>query len=292
MVEPLVAKLALRSHRNLYDVYSYFDWPPEMPRDAYWLSPELLSVHGTSVEAELTEAQKRTLSQFETINLFSVFVQGESDLLRAVLGASVKPQFAEFFPYFTHFIDEENKHMWFFAEFCRRYRGALYPVHVLRTPSSFPDDVEEALAFVRILLFEEMGDYINVRVAADARIPPLLREIHRRHHDDEVGHIAIGWRVARRFLGAALQGHAPQMVSAVRSHLEAYAGWTLGSLYSPSVYADAGLPQPYDLRNRLLNDPARSAAHAKVMRRAHERLLAVWRELGGPASVAQELETQ
>lgn len=294
MVEPFVAKLARRSHKNFYDVYSYFDWPAELPRGEYWLSPELLSVHGTAVAGELTEQQRIELSRFETINLFSVFVQGESDLLRTVLAASVKPHFAEFFPYFSHFIDEENKHMWFFAEFCRRYGGGLYPVHVLRAPSPFPDDVEEVLAFLRILLFEEMGDYVNVRVAADARVPELLREIHRRHHEDEIGHIAIGWRVARRLLGGVLLRHPAQVTSAARRHLEAYTAWTLGSLYNPGAYDDAGLAQPYELRERLMNDPARAATHVAIMQRAQDRLSAAWQEQGSPALVAHPrgLETQ
>src|SRR4051794_8158573 len=117
MTSSLVAKLAHRSRKNFYEVYGYFEWPAELPSDRYWLSPELLSVHGSELDAELTQPQRLRLSQLETVNLFSVFVHGESDLLRTVLAACVKSHFAEFFEYLSHFIDEENKHMWFFAEF-------------------------------------------------------------------------------------------------------------------------------------------------------------------------------
>jgi hypothetical protein len=266
----LFERLSTRSQRNFYDVYSYFEWVPALPADAYLLPPELLTVDGTAEGAALPEETLIRLSHCETVNLFSVFTRGESDLLQTILANCVRAEFQDCFDYLTHFVDEENKHMWFFAEFCRRYHGGLYPVRVLKAASQFGDDAERFLAFVRILVFEEIGDFVNVRVAEDIRVPPLLRAIHRRHHEDEAGHIAAGWQLAARLLGPLAVDE--NGLARLRAYLETYMAWSIQNLYNPLAYRESGLDDPYGLRTRLLEHPARAAAHDRVLRRARRRL--------------------
>ncbi len=280
----LFEKLSRRSQRIRYDVYSYFQWPASFPLDSFWLCPELLTVHGTPHFDALAPSTLARLSQCEAVNLFSVFTRGESDLLQTVLANCIRDDFRDCFEYLTHFVDEENKHMWFFAEFCRRYHGGMYPIRVLKTTSTLPDDMERFLAFARILIFEEMGDYINVRVARDERVPALIREIHHRHHDDEVGHIAAGWSIAEHLLERMTRTREPTDLRQLQGYMESYMSWSLQNLYNPLAYAEVGLPDPYGLRTQLLEHPGRTVAHQAILKRARSRTHRLFEGAGRPGA--------
>lgn len=268
----LYRALSDRSRANAYDVYTRFAWPDELPGDRYWMGPELLTVAGTEWAERLGEAGLMRLSHLETLNLFSIFTRGESELLQTVLQNCVREDLSDCFEYFSHFIDEENKHMWFFAEFCRRFRGKPYPVRILKGVSGFGPETELFLAFMRILVFEEMGDFMNVQVMKDARVPDLIREIHRTHHQDESGHIAMGWNLGARLWERAARESDEGLKVRIRAYLDGYAAWSVQNLYNPQVYADAGFAEPYKLRESLLEHPARKSWQDAVFRRMRNRL--------------------
>lgn len=276
----LYQTLSERSRANAYDVYTRFAWPDRLPEDCYWMGPELLTVAGTEWADGIGEDALMRLSRLETINLFSIFTRGESELLQTVLQHCIREDLSDCFDYFSHFIDEENKHMWFFAEFCRRYRGKPYPVKMLKGVSGFAPEAELFLAFMRILVFEEMGDFLNVQVMKDARVPELLREIHRTHHQDESGHIAMGWSVGARLWARAARGPDVGLKDRIRAYLDGYAAWSVQNLYNPQVYADAGFAEPYKLREKLLEHPARRKWQESVFRRMRNRLATVLEPAG------------
>lgn len=262
---PKLRALQDNSRRGLYDVFGVFPWPESLPEDKPWLSLDLLSVSGAAAAESFTEETRLRLAKWETINLFSVFTHGESDLLMSVMARMTKVGFRDAFEYLHHFVDEENKHMWFFRQFCERYGGKVYPDRKIRTGDSIPPLVEDFLAFTRILIFEEIGDFFNRRVMADAQVPDFIRKIHSVHNRDEARHLAMGRSIAQTTLERAVSAHGAEALGGISAYLERYMEWCLQNLYSPGAYQDAGLPDAYRLRETLLEDPARKAKHREIL---------------------------
>lgn len=275
----LSRKLSKRSKEIFYDVYAMFDWPDTLPRDQYWLSRECLSVFNTPAFHEYSETTLIHLSHLETINLFSVFAHGESALIQNIIKNMFAPELEDVQEYLFHFVDEENKHMWFFTEFCKRYGEGVYEHRELSLPSKFTVKVEQFLGFVRILLFEEFGDFFNMRVMRDMSIPTFVRQIHERHHLDEVGHIAIGWKIAETLLQRFTENEKT-VIENVKSHLNEYMNNILANLYNPDVYSTIGLgDSSYGLRRELLHCHGRAEMHKKIYTRAHARLVKVFADV-------------
>ena len=83
-------------------------------------------------------------------------------------------------------------HMTWFGGFCRRYAGKIYPDRKLVLPREHAPGEEDVLFFARVMIFELLVDTFNRRMAKDDRLHPLVREINRRHHEDESRHLAFG----------------------------------------------------------------------------------------------------
>jgi hypothetical protein len=147
-----------------------------------------------------------------------------------------------------------------FGRFCVRYAGKVYPERKLPLPE--PEDrprAERDLVFYgRVLLFEEIVDRYNVALAADARLLPIVRAIHARHHADESRHLAFGRQMVRRL------AERQPIPDAVREELQGFLLLTLREYVNPAVYADAGLPDPYGLADEAFACPERRAFRAHV----------------------------
>ena len=265
MPEPHKAKLentlSERSRREFYNVYEAFDWSESIPGGAYWLPPEMLTTHGTTWHGTAGEERLHALSRWETINLFSVFCVGEADLVREIVQRVHRPGLERYFDYFTHFIDEENKHMWFFRRFCLTYAGKLYDFKKVGFGGESASHLDDFLAFMKVVLFEEFGDLYNVAVIRDRSIPEAVRRVHSVHHKDEVGHILVGREIAATLFRDHVSKLPPEEVARSLKYLKGYLHWVLESAYNPQVYQDAGFAEPYEMRVSLLGDPARKERH-------------------------------
>lgn len=273
----LPLRLAKRSRRNFYNVFEALPWEESLAEDVWWMSPELLTVHGTRHAHSFSESTLKVLSKWETINLFSVFTQGESDLIQAIIERIHQPFLEGCFDYLVHFIDEENKHMWFFSEFCRRYGGKVYPSKKIKS-EAFPNAAaNDFAAFMRIVVFEEMGDAYNTRVMGDKRVHGLIREIHRIHHQDEAGHLAIGREISLALFERMRDSLSEEEVAHVATYVEKYSWWMLQNVYNPAVYQDAGVPEAYEFRNSLMRDPGRMAVEESMLARIRAKFEPVFR---------------
>jgi hypothetical protein len=156
--------------------------------------------------------------------------------------------------------------MWFFAEFCLRYAGRLYPDKRMRLPAAHDALMESFLVFARILIFEQIVDHYNVRLAADDRLHPTIRHLNHVHHQDESRHIAFGCRIVEMLWQRVRdEGLDETGRRAVSDYLARYLTATVESFYNPAAYRDAGIPNGFSLRRRLLADPARQEAHAAML---------------------------
>ena len=70
--EELAGRLSEASVRKTWDVYTAFDWPERLEPDAHWyMSPELISIHGTEPWEQLGEPERKRLSFYEIVNFFA-----------------------------------------------------------------------------------------------------------------------------------------------------------------------------------------------------------------------------
>lgn len=273
----IAVRLSKASCKKFYDVYNTFDWPETLQEGAWCMPPELISLYGTPVWDTLDEATRQKLSLHEMANLFSLVLQGERILVQGLAhrlySTSNNREITE---YLHHFLDEENKHMVMFGEFCHRYIGKVYPEKKLPLPKEMEKGEDEVVFFCMAMVVEELGDYYNVIVGRDERIDPLVREINKVHHIDEARHLAFGRLYLAELFARYSPTWTPETLAGFREWLAAFlkAGWA--DYYNPTVYRDAGIADAYEVRQMALAHPA-TVAHRQ---RASDKIVSYFVETG------------
>lgn len=144
--------------------------------------------------------------------------------------------------------------MWFFAEFCLRYGPKIYQRPRGGAETIPPKNAESLLVFTRILIFEELVDHFNSKMALDGELHDTIRQINRIHHQDESRH---GFR----------EQATDEDLTNISNYLKRYLVFSFESLFNPRVYRDAGLADPLGVRSRALTDPRRSKFEQQVFRK-------------------------
>ncbi|MCA1219638.1 diiron oxygenase [Streptomyces sp. 8L] len=268
----ILDRLTNKSIDDYYNPYRLFEWPERLPEDMWWMTPELTATHGTSVAERLTEQQLHTLSKFESINFYSLNVHGIRELLIEVTRRIHTRGFETPSEFFHHFIGEENEHMWFFAEFCLRYGKKIYRQPAGASAEIPKSEVESLLVFVRILIFEELVDHFNSRMALDDRLHETIRAINRIHHQDESRHIAFGRELVTALFTDVQRTSTEQELADIADYVRRYMTYSIESLFNPHVYRDAGLADPLAVREELLASPARVAYEQSIFRKTSKFL--------------------
>lgn len=285
-LKEVAAQLSTISRNDSYDPYVLFEWPDSLATTDYWMAPELMTCYGTPIWGEFTEQQRLTLSQWESVNFFSLNVHLIRELIGEVADRIYETRFPGLSDFFHDFISEENKHMWFFATFCLRYGGKVYPSgKMFAAANASENTIRDVMVFGRILIAEELCDAYNKKMAEDTRLPALVQQINRVHHHDESRHIAFGRQMMRTLCEQAAAQTDKDGLRAAGDYLTRYTSVCLQSFYNPTMYADAGIEGGRRLRGRLLEDPVRQQAHRDLMNRTTtflERL-----GLGSATMVAQ-----
>ncbi|MCE0444914.1 diiron oxygenase [Streptomyces tricolor] len=224
-----------------YSPYTRFDWVDELAEEQWWMTPDLLTVAGTRHARELDEKTLMRLSKWESVNFFSLNIHGIRELLIEVTRRIHTRGFELPSEFFHRFLGEENGHMWFFAQFCLRYGGKIYPDKSL--PVTTPEEdaaVANFLVFARILVFEELVDHFNIRMG---RTPPCIpdqggepgpprRRVAAHHHGPQ----------ARGLLYEPLRERGDrELRERLDVYLRRYITASVQSLYNPTVYRDAGI---------------------------------------------------
>ncbi|GGO42778.1 hypothetical protein GCM10012287_04450 [Streptomyces daqingensis] len=276
-IEPVVLeldRLENLAESGYYNPYTMFDWPDAIEPDLPWMSESLVTLAGTPMWDELSREQQIALTRYEAINFFSLNIHGIRELMSEVVMRIHERTYADVSEFLHHFIGEENEHMWFFAQFCLRYGGKLYPAQPTLKAGSvdhLSPVARELIVFARILIFEEIVDFYNARMATDQSLPHIAREINRVHHQDESRHVAFGRMIFTNLLEQVAK-RDPAEVPVVADYLEQYLQYSIGTLYNPAAYRDAGIPDALALRRQALEHPARKEAHDEVLKRTRRFL--------------------
>jgi len=270
----ILDRLVAMSERDYYDPYRLFQWPEQVVEDAYWMSPELMTVHGTAVGDRLDEAQLRALSKWESVNFYSLNVHGIRELLTEIVARIHQPGYALTSEYFHHIIGEENEHMWFFATFCLKYAGKIYPDRSLAFAGPGIPEADTFLVFSRLLIFEELVDVFNQKMGNDERLDPTIRKINAVHHQDESRHIAFGRQIVALLHAELRRTLTVPQLAELEAYLKRYLRSSAESLCNPAAFRDAGIAEPYAARRETLADPAFEEFVARVLKRSTSFLAA------------------
>lgn len=271
-VNELAARLTKQSRDQDWDVYTEIEWPEELDRQRYCMSPELISLYGTEIWDALDDTQRKRLSFYELANFFSLTLQGERPLVAGLSDRLYSSRVTQSqTEYLHHFIDEENKHMAMFGFFLLKYLGKVYPEKKLAIERKYSKGEEEIAFFCKVMVVEELGDYYNVRMMMDDTIEPTVQQINWIHHRDESRHLGFG----RRHLGHLCEKWLPTWSADTRSDfarwLTQYITSSWGDFYNPAMYRDADLggaaASGYELRKMALRHPACAAHRQKVSRK-------------------------
>ena len=273
----LAVRLTRASRKKFWDVYSAFSWPDALTEGAWAMPPELLSLYGTAAYDALDEAQRRRLALYELGNFFSLVLQGERPLVQGLVHRLyLKSSGREITDYLHHFVDEENKHMVMFGEFCNRYIGKIYPEKKISLAREYSKGEEEVAFFCKVMVVEELGDFYNVLIERDERAEPLVRELNRVHHVDEARHLAFGRLYLAELFARYSSEWSAEILAGFRSWLVEYLRASWGDYYNPTMYRDAGLADAYEVRQMALAHPA-CAAHRQ---RASSKLVTYFVKIG------------
>ncbi len=268
----LTTRLCRISQEHFIDPFSRIEWPESLERNQWFMSPELISLHGTEHFDALDEEQQKILSFFELTNFFSINIHGERLLIEGLAKRLYRKHTEVVSPYLHHFLDEENKHMFYFGRFCNQYAGKVYADKKLAVERDYADGEEEFLFFARAMHFEEMVDVYNRRMAKDQQLVPISREINWLHHFEEARHLVFG----RRIVEELFETHADSWPSDIRQRigdeLMDFLDATWKEFFNPEVYKDADLPDAYALRREVLANQAVEARRKTLSTRCARTL--------------------
>jgi hypothetical protein len=242
-LDKLIETLNKVSHESPCDPYKELIWPASLDPDQWTMTPELISLYGTSVYEGLSEVEKKRLSFYEAIGFFTLNIHGERHLMSGMAHLLYLPETKDFSTYLHHFLAEENKHTEYFSRFCNQYGKKIYPDLLQRgLPTEYAKGEEEFLYFAKVLIFEESFDRYNVLMAKDERLPQIVRDINRIHHLDESRHLAFGRRIVKELFDRHSPGWPPGTLKRVQRYLSDYIESFWRDLFNFRVYRDAGLP--------------------------------------------------
>ena len=271
-LEPIsfdLERLENMAEAGYYNPYTMFDWPDDLTRERPWMSEDLTTLYGTPAWDLLSAEQRLALTRCEAIHFFSLNVHGIRELMSEVVLRIHTKAYADVSEFLHHFIGEENEHMWFFSKFCLQYGGKIYPP----TPNvGLGRDLQvsvpatELIMFARILIFEEIVDYFNARMATDSTLPQIAQDLNRVHHQDESRHVAFGRQIFTQLLDQVKRNY-PEDLAPLNKYLHDYLLFSIRSLYHPAVYRDAGIADPVRVRAEALARPERAEAHAQILQR-------------------------
>lgn len=247
--------LSAASERQVLDPAA-LDWPDAVDEDGWYFTPELISLYGTPTWASLDERQRKRLSLFEAVNFFSMNVHGEKYLISEIGRQLYQDDDHELSRYLLHFVAEETRHMMYFTGFCMRYAGRIYADRSVNSAGGEDAELERFLLFARINVFEEIVDHYNLTMARDERLVPIVREINRMHHLEELRHLAFG----RRFLAQCVDRHVSDWTGArraeLRRQLSGYLQHAWKQYGNPDAYADARIDDAFTVWREASASPA------------------------------------
>ena len=188
-------QLVAASQRATLDPFEYIDWSLPIDDSAFHLPPELLPLYGTEAWEAMTETERIAYSRHETAALCGAGVWFENALMQVVLHhLADMPVTDPAHRFLLVEVADECRHSAMFGEYIRRAGTPVYrPALDAGSLSDNDDDsaAGRAIAYLLILVVEELLDYMNRETMRDDRLHPTSRAMARLHVLEEARHVSF-----------------------------------------------------------------------------------------------------
>ena len=268
------ARLLGSSSKNSYDPDLDIDWNAPLAEGMRFLPFERVSLYGTPMWEQMSDAQRIELSKQEIASVASTGLWFEIILIqmltRHVYHRDARDPQTQ---YALTEMGDETRHVIMFAKMLAaidapHYRPNKYLHHAARL---YKATARGPMVFGPVLVAEEMTDRLQRTTMHDDAIHPLVRMVNRIHVVEEARHVRFAreeiTRTVPKLGRLKLAWH--QLVTAVVAVAVA------DSLVSPDVYANAGL-DPKEARRQAKANPE----FAKTKRWMAEKIMVFLQESG------------
>ena len=272
--DAVAARLLKSSARQSYDPEVDIDWEAPIDPSKWGMQPERMSLYGTRLWDDLSEAQRIVLSNHEAASLASVGLWFEVVLMQMMLRDLYDDDpTGPHMHYALTEVADECRHSTMFGKAIARMGVPAYgpQPRIHRLGRLFTHVVRGPSAYASILVAEETLDTWQRELLRDERVQPLTRMVSRIHVLEEARHMTFARDEVRRGVEgmprAKLAWH--QTVTAQTVFMVARA------LVNPEVYRSVGI-DPREGRREALANPHYRA----TMQWMGEKPVAFLREVG------------
>lgn len=249
----LPQRLLASSARHQYDPDVDIDWSVGPVPGLWFMPPERMSLYGTDLWNQLTEAQRMELSKYEVASIASVGMWFEITLMKLLLrDVYNRDPLSEWVRYALTEVADECRHTIMFSKGISQMGAPAYgpSAEARRMGRLSTLAVRGPAFFAATLLGEEPVDRMQREWITDERLQPAVRMIARIHVLEEARHVS--------FARAELAESAPNLGRTQRKwhqFLIAQAAYmTMRSLVNPQAYATVGI-DPREGRHAALSNP-------------------------------------
>lgn len=268
-------KLSAASVNRFYNPFADFDWPDALQGDRLQFAPELSTLAYVPGGDQLDEQQRRQYWHLECVNFFSLNINGEKALMAGIAERLHRDYPEAISGYLHHFLDEENKHMAVFAQFCQRYGERMYLNRGTAVTAQHDADIDDLLFFGRVVIFEQIADYYNKAMMADARLDATVCRIHRMHHQDESRHLAFGRTLLAELYRRGASAWDREKQQFIADYFTAYAEAAWREYYNPFFMRDAGIANAYAASRAAFDHPGAVRFRADVLAACREHFFSI-----------------
>lgn len=239
-VESVAARLLSGSVRKSYDPVVDVDWDAPLDPDKMFLPPEVVSLYGTSMWAQMTPTQRRELSRQELANVLTVGLWFENVLNRILLRELISDDPTSNHAHYTLTeMGDECRHMVMFGQLIKHIEARPYrmkaPMRVVAR--ALPSVLRGPMVWVGALLGEEIFDAIQRKTLDDPELQPVVSRVMRIHVAEEARHISF----ARDSVARQVEDLSAAQRAYVQTTVAVAAPVFLWLLTNPAVYRRIGL---------------------------------------------------
>ncbi len=190
--EDIAGRLLRSSAKASYDPLTTIDWETPVDPDRYAIPPHRVSLYGTELWDQLTEAQRKELSRQEVASVACVGIWFEAILMQMLIrhAYDLDPTTNHVQYSYTE-IGDECRHSVMFARFVTRMGAPYYPLDRVGRflGRFFKTTYNGPLTFSGALFVEELLDQMQREIMVDEDLEPLTRAVARLHVTEEARHM-------------------------------------------------------------------------------------------------------
>jgi hypothetical protein len=190
--EDIAGRLLRSSAKASYDPLTTIDWGTPVDPDRYAIAPHRVSLYGTELWDQLTEAQRKELSRQEVASVACVGIWFETILMQMLIRhAYDRDPTSNHVQYSYTEVGDECRHSVMFARFVTKLGAPWYPLdRVGRSLGRwFKATSNGPLTFSAALFVEELLDQMQREMMVDEDLEPLARAVARLHVTEEARHM-------------------------------------------------------------------------------------------------------